>query len=51
MQKTPWFHVGQAGVILKYLPLKNVLTQNIKATVKNKDFPDSAAKKKKKDVR
>ena len=43
MQKTPWFLVGQADVILNYLPLKNVLTQNIKATVKNKDLPDSAA--------
>ena len=43
MQKTPWFLVGQADVILNYLPLKNVLTQNIKATVKNKGLPDSAA--------
>ena len=44
MQKTPWFCVGQADVILNYLPLKNVLTLNIKATVKNEDLPDSAAR-------
>ena len=43
MQKTPWFREGQADVVLHYLPLRNVLTQNIKARVKNKDLPDSAA--------
>ena len=42
MQKTPWFHEEQADVMLNYLPLRNVLIQDIKATVKNKALPDSA---------
>ena len=42
MQKTPWFSEGQADVMLNYLPLRNVLIQGIKATVKNKALPDSA---------
>ena len=42
MQKTPWFHEGQADVMLNYLPLRNVLTWGIKAMVKNKALPDSA---------
>ena len=42
MQKTPWFHEEQADVMLNYLPLRNVLT-GIKAVVKNKALPDSAA--------
>ena len=43
MQKTPWFRVGQADVILNYLPLKNVLTEYKSHRKKNKDLPDSAA--------
>ena len=42
MQKTPWFREGQADIMLNYLPLRNVLTQGIKAMVKNKGLPDSA---------
>ena len=41
-QKTPWFREEQADVMLTYLPLRNVLIQGIKATVKNKALPDSA---------
>ena len=43
MQKTPWFREKQADVMLNYLPLRNVLTWGIKATVKNKALSDSAA--------
>ena len=42
MQKTPWFHEEQVDVMLNYLPLRDVLTQGIKATVKNKALPDPA---------
>ena len=43
MQKTPWFREGQADIMLNYLPLRNVLTWGIKAMIKNKGLPDSAA--------
>ena len=41
MQKTPWLPEEQADILLNYLPLRNVLIQGIKATVKNKALPDS----------
>ena len=42
MQKTPWFCEEQADVMLNHLPLRDVLTQGIKAMVKNKAWPDPA---------